>query len=185
MSLVNYKTTILVRAPFTCHFTSLRHSSGPERGVDGAGTGLGGCLAGQAEDGRRNGHADRDVLAVHGARAHRGAVGLGDALRHGAGITGSDHRGQDRGARDRRQIRGGPGPAGGALGLDEARDTDRGRQEHRDDAQGVDRPRATLVPPGTTTSGQLPSRSPGSPSSRPLGFPDGCHEHERHVGAGG
>lgn len=102
MSPVNYTAIILMYTPFACGFTSLPHSSGPERGVDGAGTGLGGGLAGQAEDGRRNGHADRDVLAVHGARAHRGAVGGRDALRHGAGITGSDHRGQDRGARDRR-----------------------------------------------------------------------------------
>ena len=146
MSLVNYTAIILMRTPFAYRFTSLHHSSVTGRGVDGAGTGLDGGLAGQAEDRRGNGHADSNVLPGHGAGAHRGAIGCGDAPGHGAGVTGGDHRGQDRGTGDRRQIRGGPGPTGGALGLDEARDTHRGRQEHRDDTQGVDGPRAALIP---------------------------------------
>ena len=119
------------------------------RDVDGAGAGLGGGLAGQAEDRRGNSHADRDVLAGYGAGAHRGAIGGGDASGHGAGVAGGDHRGQDCGTGDGRKVGGGPGPAGGALGLDEPCDADRGRQEHSDDTQGVNRPRATLIPSWT------------------------------------
>ena len=109
---------------------------------------MGSGLTGPAEDRRRDDDADGDILTGHGAGAHRGAVGGGDALRHGTGVTGGDDRGQDRGTGDGREVGGGPGPTGGALGLDEARDADGRGQQHGDDAERVDGPRAALVPPG-------------------------------------